>query len=79
MLKPIEGRFSNMTVGSKVKQTLANLKNVQGTLRIYSLQSQKEEVKAAYKEGLDTTESIIKDLEDRLKTIEFEEPQYKGK
>lgn len=68
-----------MTVGSKVKQTLANLKGIQGTLRIYSVQSQKEEVKNAYKEAFTVTGSIINDLENRLKTLEFEEPQYKGK
>lgn len=68
-----------MTIGSKVKQTLANLKGIQGTLRIYSVQSQKEEAKAAYKEALTTTGSVIRDLENRLKTLEFEEPQYKGK
>lgn len=68
-----------MTVGSKVKQTLASLKGVQGTLRIYSVQSQKEETKNTYKEALVVTESVIKDLENRLKTLEFEEPQYKGK
>jgi hypothetical protein len=68
-----------MTVGSKVKQTLANLQGIQGTLRIYSVQSQKEEAKAAYEEVLIVTRSVIKDLENRLKTLEFEEPQYKGK
>lgn len=68
-----------MTVGSKVKQTLANLKGIQGTLRTYSVQSQKEEAKTVYKEALMVTGAAIKDLEDRLKVLEFEEPQYKGK
>lgn len=68
-----------MTVGSKVKHTIAALKGVQGTLKIYSLQSQKEEARAAYREGFETTEEIINDLENRLKTLEYEEPQYKGK
>lgn len=34
-----------MTVASQVKQTLAGLKGVQGTLRIYSAQSQDDESK----------------------------------
>tara|TARA_B100000965_G_scaffold253141_1_gene213003 strand:- start:1245 stop:1451 length:207 start_codon:yes stop_codon:yes gene_type:complete len=67
-----------MTIGSKVKQTLASLKGAQGTLRIYSLQTQDEDVKATYKEALETTSKIINDLEERIKTLEFEEPQYKG-
>ncbi|WP_027624283.1 DUF1657 domain-containing protein [Clostridium lundense] len=66
-----------MTVESKVKQTLANLKGVESTLRIYSLQSKNKEEVNAYKEALNTTESVIKDIEDRIKTLEFEEPQYK--
>lgn len=67
-----------MTVGSKVKSTLATLKGTQGTLRIYSIQEQNEEAKGVYKEALEVTEKIIMDLEDRIKTLEFEEPQYKG-
>lgn len=67
-----------MTVGSKVKQTLANLKGTQSTLKIYSIQTQDEMVKTIYQEAIETTDGIIKDLEDRQKDLEFEEPQYKG-
>ena len=67
-----------MTVGSKVKGTLATLKGTQGTLRIYSIQERNEEAKGVYKEALEVTEKIIGDLEDRIKVLEFEEPQYKG-
>lgn len=67
-----------MTVASKVKQTLANLKGVESTLRLYSLQSSNEEEKGVYAKALYTTEGIIKDIEYRLGKIELEEPQYKG-
>lgn len=67
-----------MTVGSKLKQTLANLKGIESTLRLYSLQSAKEEERMVYRKALTDTESVIKDMEYRLRTIEFEEPQYKG-
>ena len=67
-----------MTVGSKLKQTLANLKGIESTLRFYSLQSSNEEERMVYRKALINTESVIKDIEYRLKTIEFEEPQYKG-
>jgi len=67
-----------MTISSKVKQTVASLKGAQSTLRAYSLQTQDENAKATYEEALEVTNSIIKDLEERLKTLEFEEPQYKG-
>lgn len=67
-----------MTVSSQVKKTLANLKGVQSTLHLYSIQSQNDEEKSAYKEAINVTNNIINDLENRLKTLEFEEPQYKG-
>ncbi len=67
-----------MTVGSKVKQTLADLKGIESTLRLYSLKSKNEEERMVYKKSLETAESVIKDLEYRIKIMEFEEPQYKG-
>ncbi|MFT9496694.1 DUF1657 domain-containing protein [Anaerosolibacter sp.] len=67
-----------MTVGSQVKQTLASLKGAQGTLRLYAAQSQDPGAVTAYQEAVFVTGSIIKDLEERLKLLEFEEPQYKG-
>jgi hypothetical protein len=67
-----------MTVGSKVKQTLANLKGIESTLRIYSVQSSSKEESEIYKAALKTTESVTSDIQNRLKTLEFEEPQYKG-
>jgi hypothetical protein len=67
-----------MTVGSKVKQTLSNLKGIESTLRIYSVQSRNKVERTVYTQELETVESVIKDIEDRLKTLEFEEPQYKG-
>jgi len=67
-----------MTVGSKVKQTLANLKGIESTLRIYSVQSSTKEESEIYKDAITTLESVTSDIENRLKTLEFEEPQYKG-
>jgi hypothetical protein len=67
-----------MTVGRKVKQTLANLKGVESTLKVYSLQSSNNEEKAIYRSALNTTKQVIKDIENRVKKLEFEEPQYKG-
>ncbi|SDK17715.1 DUF1657 domain-containing protein [Natronincola ferrireducens] len=67
-----------MTIASQVKQTLATLKGAQGTLRTYSLQARADEEKYIYEEALHTTNEIIRDLENRLKTLELEEPQFKG-
>ena len=67
-----------MTVASQVKQTLASLKGVRGTLRVYSTQTRDEETRSMFTEALGVTSSVIEDLEKRMQTLEFEEPQYKG-
>lgn len=67
-----------MTVASQVKQTLANLKGIQGTLGIYSVKSQDEETKTVFNEAINTINCIVEDLEKRIQTLEFEEPQYEG-
>ncbi|NLX86835.1 MAG: DUF1657 domain-containing protein [Clostridiales bacterium] len=68
-----------MTVASKVKQTLAQLRGAQSTLKLYSAASRDEEAKAAFIDAASVTGEVIADLEDRLRTIESQEPQYKGK
>ncbi|MCT4618172.1 MAG: DUF1657 domain-containing protein [Marinisporobacter sp.] len=67
-----------MTVASKVKQTLASLKSTQSTLRLYSIQTEDKNARGVYEESLIITGEAIKDLEERIKTLEYEEPQYKG-
>ncbi|QZY53931.1 DUF1657 domain-containing protein [Crassaminicella profunda] len=67
-----------MTVASKVKQTLASLKGTQSTLQFYVIQTQDKNAKSVYEESLVITGEAIKDLEERIKVLEFEEPQYKG-
>ena len=67
-----------MTVASQVKKTLATLKGNQGTLRLYALQTKNEETKLVYYEALDSTQKIIYDLEKRVQSLEYQEPQYKG-
>lgn len=67
-----------MTVASQVKTTLATLKGNQGTLRLYALQTRDAETKKMYNEALDSIQDIVDDLEERLQTLEYQEPQYKG-
>ncbi|GAB6156578.1 DUF1657 domain-containing protein [Desulfosporosinus burensis] len=67
-----------MTVASQVKQTLATLKGARGTLNMYTAQTRDDETRSVYTNSLEITDNVIHDLEDRLKTLEFEEPQYKG-
>ncbi len=67
-----------MTVASQVKQALAGLKGVQGTLRIYTSQTRDEETENAFNQALEVTGEVINDLERRAQVLELEEPQYKG-
>ena len=68
-----------MTVASNVKGTLASLKGAAGTLRIYALQTNSSEAQSIFEAALKDTNEVIADLERRVKVLEFEEPQYKGK
>lgn len=67
-----------MTAISKVKQTLAELKGAEATLEMYSLQERDKNSKAIYSETSKEIHKIKIDLEDRIRVMEFEEPQYKG-
>lgn len=67
-----------MTAISKVKQTLATLKGAEATLRMYSLQDRDKKSRAAYNQTSEEIRKISTDLEKRIGTMEFEEPQYKG-
>jgi len=67
-----------MTVVSKVKQTLSTLKGSEATLRLYSLQERDKEARAIYTEAFKEISKIKINLEKRVGSIEFQEPQYKG-
>ncbi|GAA0077456.1 DUF1657 domain-containing protein [Clostridium sp. CTA-5] len=67
-----------MTAISKVKQTLATLKGVEATLRMYSLQERDKESRDTYSQASEEINKIKTDLEKRIGFMEFEEPQYKG-
>mgnify|MGYP001193044938 CR=1 FL=1 len=67
-----------MTVGSKVKQTVASLKGAQATLAMYAELSQHEADQKTFERNALKVERIVKRLEERVKQLDFEEPQYKG-
>ena len=67
-----------MTAIAKVKQTLATLKGTESTLRMYYVQEQNKEAKEIYIETVKEINKINMELEKRMSTMEFEEPQYKG-
>ncbi|NLI14466.1 DUF1657 domain-containing protein [Pelotomaculum propionicicum] len=67
-----------MTISAQVKQTLASLKGVQGTLETFSSSGGDPEAKEILNRNSQKIAIIIKNLEKRLGVLEFEEPQYKG-
>ena len=67
-----------MTVSSQLKQTIVGLKGVQATMRLYAEQARQEEMSSVFHEALKPMNEILDDLENRLQTIEFAEPQYQG-
>jgi DNA-binding transcriptional regulator YbjK len=71
-------RGDSMTVASKVKQTLATMKGIEALIKQYSETEQHPEVKEVWKHQIDRTTYIIKKLEERIKQLEYQEPQYKG-
>ena len=67
-----------MTVASQVKQCLASLKGIESTLSTFALETQDEQARHIFHETSLTTRKVIKDIEDRIGELEFQEPQYKG-
>ncbi|PTX58481.1 uncharacterized protein DUF1657 [Melghirimyces profundicolus] len=67
-----------MTVGSKVKQTAASLKGAYATLAMYAQILEQEKDKQTFHEAAEQVEQVRNQLEERIKQLEWEEPQYKG-
>jgi hypothetical protein len=67
-----------MTVYSQVKQTLAGLKSAQASFEQFALQTQSQQAKQLYSDAANQTQTIVDTLEQRVKKLEQEEPQYKG-
>ena len=67
-----------MTVGTKVKQTLANLKGCQADFESYAMETQDQRAKQLWTQAAQQTQSLINQVESRVKQIEQQEPQYKG-
>ncbi|MBA4602319.1 DUF1657 domain-containing protein [Thermoactinomyces mirandus] len=67
-----------MTVATNVKKCLASLKSAQASLKQLSIETGHPHAKDTFKKASDTTLRIIDRIEQRLQTLEREEPQYKG-
>lgn len=67
-----------MTVGTQVKQALANAKSVQANMETFALQTQDEAAKKLYADAAAQIQTVVQGLETRVEQIEQEEPEYRG-
>ncbi|MBX5436825.1 MAG: DUF1657 domain-containing protein [Alicyclobacillaceae bacterium] len=67
-----------MTVATQVKQALAGLKSAQASFEQFALQTNDQRVKQLYTDAAKQTQSLVNSLQQRVKEIEQQEPQYKG-
>ncbi|MFO7262952.1 MAG: hypothetical protein A6D91_05330 [Bacillaceae bacterium G1] len=67
-----------MTVGTQVKKTAVLLKGIEATVRTFAETERHPEAKAVWERQLPRLEAVIRQVEERVKTLEFEEPQYRG-
>lgn len=66
-----------MTVINKVKTTLATAKSVRASLELFSLESKDDKVQKLFSDGASQIDTTIQMLQDRIKQLEYEEPQYR--
>lgn len=67
-----------MTTYSKVKQTFLDLKSAKATLEQYALIAQEEHTRQSFQRIAGKLEPTLERLNQRIQSMEFEEPQYKG-
>jgi len=67
-----------LTVASQVKQTIASLKGTKATLDAFYHVEQNEENRQLLENSSQQISQVIDSLENRVKVLEYEEPQYKG-
>lgn len=67
-----------MTIAIKVKKTLATARSVQASFDLFSYQTKDQLAKELFSEGAIQLDTTIQALENRLRQITSEEPQYKN-
>jgi len=67
-----------MTVASKLKQTMSSLKGSMATLETFAAYTENPEAKDVLERNIQKIKGVVDGFENRLKVVEFEEPQYKG-
>jgi hypothetical protein len=69
---------SNMTTYSKVKQTLVSLEGAKATMEMIGQITQEEQASKSLRRNSQKMDIVIERIQKRVKTMELEEPDYKG-
>lgn len=67
-----------MTIGTKVKQTLASLKSCQADFESFAMETQNKNAKQFFSEAAQQAGQLVTGMEQRVNELEKEEPQYRG-
>jgi len=70
--------INKVTIAAQIKQTLASLKSIEATLENFSSIEEDTEAKEILSRNARRINQVVRDFEKRLRSLEFEEPQYKG-
>jgi hypothetical protein len=67
-----------MTVGKKLKTTLASLNSCQASLESFALETENETAKQMFTQFADQAKTLVEGIKTRVKELEEQEPQYRG-
>lgn len=67
-----------VTIGTKVKKALSDLKSAQADFESFALEVQDQASKQVYADAARQTRHIAQRIEEQVRRLEKEEPQYKG-
>jgi hypothetical protein len=67
-----------LTTYQQLLQTIGQLKSVEASLELFSMDTKDEKAELAFKDGFTQAASILQALEIRKLQLEKEEPQYKN-
>ncbi|MBA4541630.1 DUF1657 domain-containing protein [Thermoactinomyces daqus] len=65
-----------MTVGTKIKQTIASAESVAASLRSFALDTNNQQAKQTYNQLAQNVDTVVQQLKAREQEIMSEEPQY---
>lgn len=66
-----------MTVATKIQQAIASCESTLASLHGFALDTQDQQVKKVYQSFAQSQQMILDGLNQRLQTIQDEEPQFK--